>query len=135
MQKPVIADPLRQTRTLLPVDQDIVAAFQFYRHAHGFQCAQNRLRIQFEIDIHRIGGVGDDGKVQIPEIVINRPAAGRTAHNIDLVFVHIGLVDFFGGVLIAADDDRIVIAPQKDINVVAQIFQHPFFQGQIVARV
>ena len=70
------------------------------------------------------------GKIQVAFVVIDRTAAGVPPHKLHAVLLHRVQVAFLPGVLVFADDDRILV----DIEIQANILRREVFQKIGVRR-
>ena len=68
--------------------------------------------------------------------MVDRTAAGEPAHHADAALAHSLFVDLRNGILIFADNDRIVVLPEHEVHPVArQAVEHILLHRQIVTRV
>ena len=117
---------------LPPVDGHVVAAIDLCGDAEFGKGADDGLAEDREVQRRESAGVGDEGEVEVAEVVINSAAAGETADHADPVLLHISLVDFGKGVLVFADDDGVVVLPEHEVCAVArQRVEHILLGGQI----
>jgi hypothetical protein len=79
----------------------------------------------------QLARVGDEGVVQVSHIVIDRAAAGGAPDDGHAVRVHEIARDFFLGVLVQTDDDRIRVLPENQPLAFELVFKHVFFKSQI----
>ena len=130
-----LMDPLGNTGDLLSVHQDIVPAGGFRRNSHGSQRPAYRLGKPGEVLQRRVSCVGNEGIIEISEIVIHGSAAGHAAHHGDAVFFHKGGIHFLRRVLIAADDDSVGILPQHEPVTLGPMLQDVLLKGQVIAGI
>ena len=116
---------------LLTVDGHVVAAVEPGIHAQLLQRMDHGAAKYAQIQLRTLG-IGDEGVVQVAQIMVHRTAAGKSAHHTDAVAADKGLVDLSQGVLVLADDDGIVILPQHQIHAVTgQTVEHILLRRQV----
>ena len=68
--------------------------------------------------------------------MVDRTAAGETAHHADAALAYRLFIDLGNGILVFADNDRIVILPEHEVHPVArQAVEYILLHRQIVTRV
>ena len=96
------------------------------RRNHPVQPARVIHLAVFRIDIRVI---------QVPEIVINRSAAGHPAHDGDIFLHQRTHVHLAADVLIASDHDRRRISPDQEDFVARKMREHVFLERLIEKRI
>ena len=128
------ADDLRVAGELAPVDGQVVAPLEARRHAQRLQNLQHRLGEAVKVDaVWRVVG-GDEGEVEVTQIVEYRASARQATDNGDVVGAHVVGVDLRQRVLVAADDDRRGVAPEHEA-VFGEVLHDVLFGGQVEIRV
>ena len=136
MHHTALTEVLRVTGELLPVDRDVVAAVHLRLDAERRQRAHNRLTEDLHIQRAAPVGICDKGEIQVAHVVVDRAAAGETAHHADAALAHSLFIDLGNGILIFADNDRIVILPEHEVHPVArQAVKYILLHRQIIAWV
>ena len=100
--------------------------------AGNAQCA-HRLEDEMELAILIIAVyAGDEGKVEVAAVVINRAAAGDAAHELHMVALHGGKVALRPGVLVAAKDDGIGVYVEVERHLLrGDVFEKPLVRAEI----
>ena len=136
MHHTALTEVLRVAGELLSVDRDVVAAVHLRLDAERRQRAHDRRTEELHIQRAAPAGIGDKGEIQVAHVVVDRAAAGETAHHADAALAHGFFVDLGNGILIFADNDRIVVLPEHEVHPVArQAVEHILLHRQIVTRV
>ena len=80
---------------------------------------------------------GDDGEIEVAEVVIDGAAAGAPAVDADVILAAEGGVDFVFGELVGADDDSRAVLPEaEDVAVCkSRESQHKVIESQVEGRV
>ena len=119
---------------LAALHQDVVAAGGLRVQAQAPQRRHHRLGEAADADAV-VAYVGDEGVVQVAQVVIDRAAAGAAAHHVDMVLLHKGAVDLRLGVLVAAYYDGVVVLPQQQVVALGAVTQDVFLECQVVIGV
>ena len=129
VQDAVPGYPLGRAGDLSPLHKNVVAAGGLRIQAQGLQGLHDGAGEPLHGQLLRIAQVGDEGIIQIPQIVIHRAASGGPAHHMDAVLLHEGPVDLRLRVLILANDDGVVVLPQQQIGTLPAMGQYIFLKG------
>ena len=79
-----------------------------------------------------IGVPGDEGEIQVAQVVEDRAASGGTAHDRDAVLLRLPRVAFQPHVLVPPDDHRVPVPPQvEDQFPFPDVFREGGFQRQV----
>ena len=135
VQDAPVDQPLGRTGHLAALHQNIVSAGGLRLQPQTLQRRHNRPREALHGQPFRIAHVGDEGVIQIAHIVIDRAAAGTTAHHADMVLLHKGGVDLLGGILVAAHHNGVVVLPEKQVLPFSAMGQDIFFKCQIIGGI
>ena len=135
VQHPAAAEPLRRAGDLPALDADVVPARELRRDAQRGERAAHGPGQRLHAQRGRVQRVGYEGVVEVPEVVIHRPAPGHAPHDADAVRADIGRVHLLRGVLVEPDDDRIRVLPEHQPVALAPVFQHELLKSQVESRV
>ena len=113
VQDAVPAQSLRRAGDLAPLHQNIVSAGGLRLQTQTLQRLDNRVGEARHADALLIPGIGDEGVIQVAQIVVDGAAAGAAAHYVDVMLLHKGTVDLRLGVLVLPHHDGVVILPQQ----------------------
>ncbi len=117
---------------LFAFHQNVISPGKLCRHAHIPQNVHHRLGKFLEIVevIRRVGR--DERKIEIAQVVINRPPTRKPAYNDDVMGFHIIDVDLLDGDLVAPDDDGgLVDIKHEDLIPRGHVPDQIFFDGQV----
>ena len=129
-----LADVLRVAGKLLSVDRDVVAAVDLRLHAERRQRAHDRFAEELEVQRIALADICNEREVQVAHVVIDRAAAGKSAHHANAALAHGLFIDLSDRVLILSDNDRVIILPEHEIHAVArEAVEHVLLHRQIVA--
>ena len=136
MHHAALTEVLRVTGEFLPIDRDVVAAVHLRLDAERRQRAHDRLAEELHIQRAAPAGICDKGEIQVAHVVVDRAAAGEPAHHADAALAYRLFIDLGNGILIFADNDRIVVLPEHEVHPVArQAVEYILLHCQIVAWV
>jgi hypothetical protein len=111
---PAIAEGV--TGYFFPTDADAAPAHGFGVYAELLQDPDDPV----EGVVRAVAGAGfNECVIQVPEIVIDRSAAGDAACEGDIVVGHGGQVAFQPGILVLSDDDAVLRAPEEGAGFAA----------------
>ena len=82
-----------------------------------------------------VAGVGDEGIIQIAQIVVHSTAAGGPPHHMDTMGLHKGPVDLGLGILVLPYHNGIVVLPQHQIVSLGPPPQHRLLKGQVIGGI
>ncbi len=115
MEDPALADGLRVAGNLPPVHRDVVAPLQLRPHPQPAQIIPDRAGERFPPAERRLLRAAlEKGKIDIPQIVVYRPAPCQPAHHRDPPFSQEGGVHLGRRVLVHPDDYRRGVPPQEN---------------------
>ena len=84
--------------------------------------------------VRRIGG--NEGEIEIAQVVIDRSPTREPAHHDDAVFLHVIDVDFLHRDLVAPDDDGwLVNIEEQDVFFRRDVLDQKFFDRQVDPRI
>ena len=63
----------------------------------------------------RGAAVYNKGKVDVPQVMVHRPAAGEPAYHPDSMLLYIGGVDLADGILVFPHNDGVVVLPEHAV--------------------
>ena len=135
IQEAPAEQPLGCAGHLPPLHQDVIAAGGLRLQAQSLQGLHNGTGEPLHGQPLRVSHVGDEGVVQVAQIMVHGAAAGGAAHHMDLMGLHKGPVDLTLGVLVLPDDDGVVVLPQEQILPRPPAAEYRLFKRQIVKRV
>ena len=92
--------------------ENVVAAGALRRDTQTAAGRHQHLLLTAQIVIRRRQG---EGKVQIPHVVVYRPAAGEPAYHPDSMLLYIGGVDLADGILVFPHNDGVVVLPEHAV--------------------
>ncbi|MNC21884.1 hypothetical protein D3C75_698710 [compost metagenome] len=113
-------------------DLQVVASAQLCVDSHGLQIVDDRLG-EFEEVVERFTVIpGDEAEIQVAEVMIHCSASGEPAHDLDVVFFYIFLINLFDCILVLADDDGRAVDIKEQIAVVhREVFERELLNGQV----
>ena len=112
-----------------PVSKDVVSAGAFRLDAQSAHGADDNIQLAPYVVVFFLY---QEGEVDVPQIVIDGSAAGKSAHQMSAAFFQLGQVTFFPWVLIAADNDGMLILPEvEDAFGLAAVEHQVFLHGKI----
>ena len=120
MQHAPLPDILRVSGKFFSVHRHVVSPVEFRRNAERLQRADHRLTEKLKIDFPKTYSIGNKAEIEIPQIVIDRAAAGKPPHDLDIMLFDIFCMDLRLRILIFSDDDGIFVLPEHQIAPVAR---------------
>ena len=135
IQEAPAEQPLGRAGHLPPLHQNVIAARGLRLQAQALQSLHNGTGEPLHGQPLRVSHVGDEGVVQVAQVMVHGAAAGGAAHHMDLMGLHKGPVDLSLGVLVLSDDDGVVVLPQEQILPRPPAAEYRLFKRQIVKRV
>ena len=135
MQDAAVAHPLGSAGDLASLHQNIIPAGSLRIEAEALQGLHHRRGEPLHRQLLKLSGIGDEGVIQVAQIVIHSAAAGRTANYVDVVFLYKSAVDLRFRILILAHHNGVVILPQQEVFALQPMGQYKFLKSQIVIGV
>ena len=131
----VAAQPLGRAGDFAAVHQYVVAAAGGGGEPQLTQRLDHRLREARKGQLFFLSRIGDEGVVQIAQIVVHGAAAGAAAYHADMVRLHKVGVDLLCRVLVAPHHHGVVVLPQQQVVALCAMGQDVFLKRQIIVRV
>jgi len=116
------------------INHEVVPAAEFRMHPQRLQEVADRLGEPAVVAEGPNILVLDEGEVDVAKVMEHSAAPRQPADHGDAGLFDVRLVDFLKRILVAADDDGLVVAPQHD-DVVRDVRQEVFLHGQVEVRV
>ena len=111
------------------VSKDVVSAGAFRLDAQSAHGTDDNVQLALYVVVFFLH---EEGEVDISQIVIDGSAAGKSAHQMSAAFFQLRQVTFFPWVLIAADNDGMLILPEvEDAFGFAAVEHQVFLHGKI----
>ena len=127
---------LRVAGEFFAVDGNIVAAVYLGICAQCADGLRQRAAEHRKVELDAGGAVLNIGEIQVPQIVVHRAAAGKSAHDTNAIFADVRFVDFRHRVLMTANDHCVVILPEKKVvSLTREHIKNILFQCQIERRI
>ena len=118
---------------LLAVHRQVVTAVLLCRDAQGADGLEDDLRLPGHVIVPP---AGEEGEVQVPQVVVNRPTTGQTADKMSAVCFQSLDPAFVGCVLVAPDDHGALVLPQvEDLLPRPDLVEEGGLQGQVAPGV
>ena len=105
---------LRIAAELLTINFQVVTAGEFSLYPKLCQGVDNRRRKTLEVKGTIFTFLGDNGVVEVVQIMINSSAAADTTHDLNAMLTNVVTVDFFNGILVTPYDDRRFVNPEQE---------------------
>ena len=121
-------------RNFHAINHEVVPAAQFRMDPERLQKVTDRLGEPAVVAKGADFLALDEGEVDVPEVMKHGAAAGQPPDHGDAGLFDVRLVDFLECILVATNDDGLVVAPQHD-DVVRDVCQEVFLHGQVEVRV
>ena len=130
-----MAHPLGGAGNLAALHQNVVPAGGLGIEAQALQRLHHRRGEALHGQLLKLSGIGDEGVIQVAQIVVHGAAAGGPADYVDMMLLHKGTIDLRLSVLILAHHDGVVVLPQQEVLSLQPVGQHIFFKRKIVIRI
>ena len=102
------------TTELLTSNLQVIASSKFGLYSKLCQGVDNWRRKTLEVKSTIFAFLGDNGVVEVVQIMINSSPAADTTHYFNTMLTNIITVDFFDSVLVAPYDDRRFVNPEQE---------------------
>ena len=118
---------------LAPVRQNVVPAGDLRRDAEGAAGLHDHALLLAKVIVLR---AQREGEVEIAHVVVDRAAAGETAGQCPAVALQLGRAAFLPRVLVAADDDRVLVLPEiEDAGVLPHRIGQILLKGKVAVGI
>ena len=136
VQNTIFEDALGRTGDFSAIHQNIIPAGSLRIEAEALQGLHHRRGEPLHRQLLKLSGIGDEGVIQVAQIVIHSAAAGEAAGELPAVLLQKRRAALLPGILIPADDHGMAVLPQiEDAGIRRDRIGQVLLQREVMIRI